>query len=66
LLDTLQHRVESASGKLTLLNPRATLQRGYSITQRADGRVVTSKRQVKRGDPLKTILSDGEIESEAK
>jgi exodeoxyribonuclease VII large subunit len=66
LLDRLRHRVESASGKLSLLNPRATLQRGYSITQRADGRVVTSAQQVKRGDHLKTIVRDGEIESEAK
>jgi len=66
VMDGLRHRVERASGKLALLNPRATLQRGYSITQRADGRVVTSRRQVKRGDKLKTVVRDGEIESEAK
>jgi exodeoxyribonuclease VII large subunit len=65
-LDALRQRAEHANSKLALLNPRATLRRGYSITQRADGRVVTSKQQVQRGDSLKTIVSDGEIESEAK
>jgi exodeoxyribonuclease VII large subunit len=64
-LDNARHRVDHANSKLTLLNPRATLQRGYSITQRAaDGRVVTSPAQVKPGDRLKTLVRDGEIESE--
>jgi exodeoxyribonuclease VII large subunit len=66
VMEALRHRVEHASGKLALLDPRATLKRGYSITQRADGRVVMSVRQVKRGDKLRTTVGDGEFESEAK
>jgi exodeoxyribonuclease VII large subunit len=48
---------------LRLLSPEATLQRGYSITRRADGTVLKSARGVAPGTPLLTHLRDGEIKS---
>jgi exodeoxyribonuclease VII large subunit len=49
--------------KLSLLSPYAVLDRGYSLTTDADGRVVKSADDVKTGDVLRTRLSKGEIKS---
>jgi exodeoxyribonuclease VII large subunit len=46
-----------------LLGPRQTLERGYSITLDADGRVVRSVEAVKVGDPIRTKLASGELNS---
>lgn len=63
------HRAElrNLRGRLSLLSPRATLQRGYSITKLAkDGILVKSVKAVRAGDRIKTIVKDGEFESEVK
>ena len=59
------HRVEKASSRLELLNPEATLQRGYSITLAADGGVVSSAKDVSCGDILETRFKDGSVRSVA-
>ena len=59
------HRVEKASSRLELLNPEATLQRGYSITLTADGGVVSSAKDVSCGDVLETRFKDGSVRSVA-
>jgi exodeoxyribonuclease VII large subunit len=46
--------------RLAALDPTATLSRGYAIVRReGDGRVVVSKAQVKAGDGVVIMVSDG-------
>ncbi|MCP4550060.1 MAG: exodeoxyribonuclease VII large subunit [bacterium] len=57
----LDHREE----RLRLLDPLNILQRGFSITRRGDGTLLTSIAEVKAGDDLRTRLADGIIESKS-
>ena len=57
------HRLEV---QLRALNPLAVLDRGYSLTQAADGSVVRDAAQINPGDVLKTRLAKGTIHSEVK
>jgi exonuclease VII large subunit len=53
-------RFEHASALMTALDPRATLQRGFAIVQKAGTRrVVSSTRKVKGGDRLAISVTDG-------
>ena len=45
------------------LDPAVALARGWSITHRPDGTVVTSVDQVGEGDTLTTTLADGTLEA---
>ena len=49
--------------KLEILNPITTLKRGYTITYNQD-MTITSIKDVKVGDKIKSKLKDGFIESE--
>lgn len=49
--------------RLTALSPRRTLERGYSITSDADGRVLTDASAVPVGARLRTVLRHGSLES---
>jgi exodeoxyribonuclease VII large subunit len=51
--------------KLKLLDPINVLKRGFSITQ-INGKSVSSVQEIKLGDEIKTVLSDGEISSTVK
>jgi exodeoxyribonuclease VII large subunit len=55
--DDLRHTL----ARLRALSPRATLERGYAIVQRADGHVVRSAGEVAPGDVLRVRLADGEL-----
>jgi len=46
---------------LQSLNPRAILQRGYSIVTQSDGRLVKSVGQVQTGDDLQVQVDDGDF-----
>ena len=66
----LQQRMDKAHSrfvlqvsKLKTLSPLATLERGYSITQNAQGHVITQSAQVSIGDTLITRVAQGQIES---
>ncbi len=59
-----KNRLDRDGTHLQALNPLAVLGRGYSVTLRADGRVVRSVRDACGGDRLRTRVSDGTIESE--
>jgi len=48
---------------LASLSPTNTLKRGYSITKTADGTLVRSKRGIKSGETLTSVVQDGEITS---
>ena len=60
-----RHRLEKSLSRLEVLNPEATLKRGYTITLCADGRVVTSAASVAAGDVLETRFKDGAVRSVA-
>ena len=60
---SVQHRFTQVGAKLELLSPNSTLQRGYSITRTADGRVVRTVNTVSTGDQIRTLVSDGEFRS---
>jgi exodeoxyribonuclease VII large subunit len=51
------------AARLAALSPRRTLERGYSITSDADGRVLTDASAVPVGTPLRTVLRHGSLES---
>jgi exodeoxyribonuclease VII large subunit len=55
--------VRHQQARLHLLNPYAVLERGYSITTDAQGRVVRTAAEVKAGEVLTTRLSDGTVTS---
>ncbi len=59
----VRHRLAHATSKLDLLSPRGTLARGYSITRRADGRIVKSVTDVTNGLSVRTLVADGEFAS---
>ena len=54
-----RERIQGLERQLALMNPYATLDRGYSITYDADGRVVSSIAAVQPGDTLAVQMSDG-------
>jgi exodeoxyribonuclease VII large subunit len=58
----LKKDLSHQSEKVRILDPIETLKRGYSITY-LDGNPLKKASQVKKGDVLKTILSEGEIKS---
>ncbi len=47
-----RHAIESACGKLEALSPMRVLERGFSLTQRADGHVLTSAADVQPGERI--------------
>ncbi|OOF68258.1 exodeoxyribonuclease VII large subunit [Rodentibacter caecimuris] len=61
---TSKHRFVNLCGKLDGLSPLKVLARGYSIAENRQGQVLTSVRQVKIGDELKTTFSDGKVISQ--
>lgn len=63
LLAACSQRLASASRQLTLVGPVSVLQRGYSVTYRADGSVVRGPQDVKTGEAMVTRLAEGRIES---
>jgi exodeoxyribonuclease VII large subunit len=51
------------AARLSALSPRRTLERGYSITSDADGKVLTDAAAVPAGTRLRTVLRHGALES---
>jgi exodeoxyribonuclease VII large subunit len=64
LTAAMRRRFERSEKVLAVLGPDATLGRGYSMTMNARGDLVRSLTQVKRGDRLRTRVTDGTIESD--
>ena len=51
------------SSKLEILDPKQVLKRGFSLTM-VNNKALKSIKNIKEGDQIKTILADGEFESE--
>lgn len=49
--------------KLDAISPLKVLDRGFSITQNSDGKIVRDAKTVQAGDPLKIRLTHGNIEA---
>jgi exodeoxyribonuclease VII large subunit len=61
-LQRQQHRMTAAVRTLQALSPLATLDRGYSITQKLpEGEVLHDSRKLRQGDLLETRLGSGRI-----
>jgi exodeoxyribonuclease VII large subunit len=58
-----EKRAERAGATLEATSPFRVLERGYSITQRADGRLVRSARGLAAGEVLETRLFEGRVRS---
>ena len=65
-LTNFAHRFEVARQKLSALGPQAVLKRGYSITRKADGTVVSHVRQTAPGEIIYVQVQDGMIHTEVK
>ncbi len=50
--------------QLRALNPLAVLQRGYSVTRGADGRIILKANDTKAGEIITTQVGDGSFESQ--
>ena len=59
-LSNEKNRYLNTINKLEILNPLLTIKRGYSITK-LNNKVITSKKDVKKGDNIEVELSDGNI-----
>jgi len=56
-------RVQDAETRLRLLNPYAVLERGYSITTSADGKVLRRAADASSGATINTLLAAGNLVS---
>ncbi len=56
-------RLDALERELKAVSPLRVLDRGFSVTMSADGRVVRTAGQVRPGERLTTRLADGQVES---
>jgi exodeoxyribonuclease VII large subunit len=56
--------LDAAASALAVLDPQATLDRGYAIVRRAaDGAIVRAPAEAPPGTPLRIRVSGGELEA---
>ena len=65
-LTNFAHRFDMARQKLRALGPQAVLKRGYSITRKADGTVISRVTQTAPGETIYVQVQDGMIHTEVK
>ena len=65
-LTAFAHRFEVARQKLNTLGPQAVLKRGYSITRKQDGTIITHVAQTAPGETIYVQIQDGMIHTEVK
>lgn len=63
-MGSYRSEVERLEDLLHSYNPKAVLERGYSITQTANGEVVRKATEVRPGTRLITTVQDGKIDSQ--
>jgi exodeoxyribonuclease VII large subunit len=62
--DRRQRVLEACTHKLDALSPLKVLDRGFSLTQDAQGHLVTRADQVRPGDAITVRLRDGALAAE--
>ena len=60
-LSVKQYKLASLCAKLDSLSPLKVLARGYSITENEQGKVITEITHIRKGEQLRTRLSNGII-----
>ncbi len=65
-LTTFTHRFDVARQKLNALGPQTVLKRGYSITRKQDGTVISHTAQTVPGETIYVQVQDGMIHTEVK
>ena len=63
VLQTAQSELRHLSAQIASLNPHAVLERGYSITEGPDGRIVLDASRLKAGDSVKLTLARGRVQA---
>jgi exodeoxyribonuclease VII large subunit len=61
-----RHAVDAARGKLEALSPLRVLERGFSLAQLPDGRLLTSAADARPGDAVRLRLRRGEVQTEVR
>ena len=56
-----ENRLHTLAERLNALSPLATLKRGYSISRKTDGEVLTDAKQVSIGDRIEVQLAQGHL-----
>lgn len=64
LVKSQKDELESYSKQLEILNPRAVLSRGYSISLDESGKPVKNIKDLKKGQVINTIVENGAFKSE--
>jgi exodeoxyribonuclease VII large subunit len=64
-LELRQTAVAGLAGRLNVLSPLATLERGYAVPRAADGRTLGSVADFGVGRPFSLRLRDGEVDAVA-
>ena len=57
------NRLLQSMNKLEVLNPLLTVKRGYTLTKK-EGKVISSSKDLKKGDKLEVEFKDGSINTE--
>jgi exodeoxyribonuclease VII large subunit len=60
-----KEELKQIKARIRALSPQATLDRGYSVVQLADGQIVTDPKKLKQGDFLRLRLAKGETQATA-
>ena len=60
-----KEELKQIRARVRALSPQATLDRGYSVVQLADGQIVTDPKKLKQGDLLRLRLAKGETQATA-
>jgi len=60
-----KEELKQIKARVRALSPQATLDRGYSVVQLADGQIVTDPKKLKQGDVLRLRLAKGETKATA-
>ena len=64
-LKLAKEELKQIKARVRALSPQATLDRGYSVVQLADGQIVTDPKKLKKGDLLRLRLAKGETHATA-
>ena len=65
LLDNKANKYLNLVSKLETLSPLLTLQRGYTMTK-VNGKVISSSKNIKKGDSIEVTFKDGKVDAEVK
>lgn len=62
-LSEIQQRLKEVTVKLQLLDPQKVLERGYTMTEGPEGKIMSSLVGIKEGDVIRTYFKDGALTS---